>query len=180
MKLTAKREIFIVNVFQGMSQAQAYREAYPKSKKWKSNAVESNASTLMKNTKVLQRYEELRAMKVEKAVVTADMVIAELALLAFSDPAKLFNSHGHLIPIQDLPEEVSRTISEVTTTIKSVGKGDDAEPYEVTKIKQHDKKGSLDLLGRHFGIYELDNKLKVEHEVRFGSLNDYYKSLKSE
>lgn len=58
-KLTPKQEMFVQGIFSGLSQRQAYREAFPNSKKWKDSAVDSNASILLQNTKVLQRYREL-------------------------------------------------------------------------------------------------------------------------
>ena len=58
-KLTPKQEMFVQGIFSGLSRRQAYREAFPNSKKWKDSAVDSNASILLQNTKVLQRYREL-------------------------------------------------------------------------------------------------------------------------
>ena len=60
VKLTPKQEKFVDGILQGKSQRQAYIEAYPKAKKWKETSVDSNASQLMENTKVLQRLKELR------------------------------------------------------------------------------------------------------------------------
>lgn len=45
----------------GLSQRKAYREAFPKSAKWKDCTVDSKASHLEKNDKILARYEELKA-----------------------------------------------------------------------------------------------------------------------
>ena len=58
-KLTPKQELFVQGIISGLSQRQAYRQAFPNSKKWKDSAVDSNASVLLQNTKVLQRYREL-------------------------------------------------------------------------------------------------------------------------
>ena len=44
----------------GKSQRAAYREAYPSSRKWKDKNVDSRASNLLKNDKVLARYLELK------------------------------------------------------------------------------------------------------------------------
>ena len=44
----------------GKSQRVAYREAYPSSRKWKDKNVDSRASNLLKNDKVLARYLELK------------------------------------------------------------------------------------------------------------------------
>ncbi len=59
-RLTPQQEKFAQGVASGKSQAEAYREAYPRSKKWDQDAVYSNASTMASDTKVLQRIDELR------------------------------------------------------------------------------------------------------------------------
>ena len=58
-KLTPKQELFVQGIITGLSQRQAYRQAFPSSKKWKDITVDSNASRLLQNSKVLARYREL-------------------------------------------------------------------------------------------------------------------------
>lgn len=55
----------------GLSQRKAYRAAYPKSKKWKDATVDSKASSLAKNDKVLERLLELAKESSSKAVMNA-------------------------------------------------------------------------------------------------------------
>ena len=66
--LTAKQEKFVQELVKGKNQRQAYRIAYPSSIKWKDNSVDNKASLLLKNAKVLQRYNELQK-KVESRTV---------------------------------------------------------------------------------------------------------------
>lgn len=54
----------------GLSQRKAYREAFPKSVKWKDATVDSKASNLEKNDKVLARYNELKEEAATEAVLT--------------------------------------------------------------------------------------------------------------
>lgn len=65
--LTQKQEIFCQEIIKGKSQRQAYIKAYPNSAKWKENAIDSNASTLYKSTKVKQRLEELKKQTIGKS-----------------------------------------------------------------------------------------------------------------
>ena len=58
-KLTTKQEIFVQQLIAGQSQRQAYRKAYPSSKKWKDNVVDNKASELLKSGEVSVRYREL-------------------------------------------------------------------------------------------------------------------------
>lgn len=59
MLLTDKQEKFVHGLVAGLSQRKSYIEAYPSSKNWKDTTVDSNASKLLANTKVLTRYREL-------------------------------------------------------------------------------------------------------------------------
>ena len=58
--LTQKQEKYVQELINGKSQRVAYREAYPSSRKWKDKNVDSRASNLLKNDKVLARYLELK------------------------------------------------------------------------------------------------------------------------
>lgn len=68
--LTAKQEQFVQNVLQGMSQADAYRLAYPK-QKMSDKTVWESASKLMANPKVSARLAELRMELATPAIMSA-------------------------------------------------------------------------------------------------------------
>jgi phage terminase small subunit len=67
----ARHEIFAQELVQGTSQRKAYRVAFPKSVKWKDETVDSKASNLAKNDKVLARVKELQEEISSKAIMTA-------------------------------------------------------------------------------------------------------------
>lgn len=58
-KLTPKQELFVQGIISGLSQRQAYRQAYPSAVKWRDKVVDNKASELLKNGEVLVRYREL-------------------------------------------------------------------------------------------------------------------------
>lgn len=60
IKLTPKQETFIDNILQGKTQYESYILAYPKAENWQRNTVDSRASVLMNNKKILKRLQELR------------------------------------------------------------------------------------------------------------------------
>ena len=68
--LTAKQEQFVQNIIQGMSQADAYRSAYPNTKMSEKTIWEA-ASRLMGNNKVVARLSELRNELAKPAIMTA-------------------------------------------------------------------------------------------------------------
>lgn len=67
MSLTSKQEKFIQGVVSGLSQTDAYKQAYDTSK-MKENTIWNKASELMKNNEVRARYEELINKHREKAL----------------------------------------------------------------------------------------------------------------
>ena len=70
--LTTKQERFVQELIKGKSQREAYKIAYPASKKWKKdNAVDSKASQLFNDAKIKQRYEELKKKTEEKITYDA-------------------------------------------------------------------------------------------------------------
>ena len=84
-RLTDKQEKFVQNVLSGMTQVEAYRDAYPGGRS--SDAVVSkNASALLKKPHVQSRYEELlekvRKEGERRGVMTAAEVLEELSRIA--------------------------------------------------------------------------------------------------
>ncbi len=69
--LTSKQEKFVQNLIKGMSQREAYRDAYPSSKKWLDTSVDCEASKLFADTKVSQRYKELQEKASNAAIMSA-------------------------------------------------------------------------------------------------------------
>lgn len=68
--LTAKQEKFVQNIIQGMSQADAYRSAYP-NQKMSDKSVWETASKLMTNPKVVSRLNELRDKLASESIMSA-------------------------------------------------------------------------------------------------------------
>lgn len=68
--LTKNQEQFAQNIINGMSQADAYRSAYP-TQRGSDKTIWANASRLMKNSKVIARVEELRDKSAGPAIMSA-------------------------------------------------------------------------------------------------------------
>ena len=75
-------EKFVQCLITGMSQRKAYREAYPASKRWKDTTVDSKASTLNKNGKVAERYNELLEEAQDAAILTRKERMVTLSNIA--------------------------------------------------------------------------------------------------
>lgn len=68
--LTPKQELFVQNIIKGMTQADAYRDAYD-TKRMSDNAIYREASLLMNNPKVAQRLASLSAKADKKKIMSA-------------------------------------------------------------------------------------------------------------
>ena len=68
--LTTKQEMFVQNIINGMSQREAYKSAYS-CKNMTDNAIDREASLLMKNPKVTQRLKELRDQLANESIMSA-------------------------------------------------------------------------------------------------------------
>lgn len=80
-KLTDQQEKFAQALVRGISQSEAYREAYPKAKSWADTAVWPEASRLAAHPMVSARVAALRAPAVAAAGMTLEGHIAELQRL---------------------------------------------------------------------------------------------------
>lgn len=68
--LTAKQEKFVLNIIDGMTQADAYRGSYDTSR-MTDKTVHEKASRLMADDKVRARLEELRGMMMKPSIMSA-------------------------------------------------------------------------------------------------------------
>ncbi|MCH8988048.1 MAG: terminase small subunit [Chloroflexi bacterium] len=84
------------------------------------------------------------AERSERTKVTQDIVVQEMARLAFSNMADYLEWGPDGVRIKDLAElthGASRAVSEITETVN--------EGKRTLKFKLHDKKGTLDSLSNH-------------------------------
>ncbi len=139
--LTPKQEAFATGVAAGLSQAEAYRQAFPNSRGWKDNAVHSRASTLAAAAKVQQRIQELREKAADANEVTIERIVAEVVKVAFANQRDLMNWGPNGVKLKasdELTDEQAAAVSEVSESISATGGS--------LKLKTHDKLGALRFL----------------------------------
>ncbi len=68
--LTAKQEKFVHNLVKGMTQIEAYKDAYS-AKNMSDNAISREASLLLKNPKIAQRFKELGSKTESNTIMSA-------------------------------------------------------------------------------------------------------------
>ena len=95
---------------------------------------------------ITERRQEMQ----QRTAITADRVLAEYAKIAFFDPRKLFTADGAIKPVQYWDDDVAAVIGGLDVVEIS----DDGEMIgRVKKLKLIDKKGALDSIGKHLGMF---------------------------
>ena len=162
-----------------LNATRAYKVAYSRCKKDETASV--NGSKLLRNTKV-QEYISKKQKEIEKRTeVTQDMVIQELAKIAFLDIRKLYTENGQLKNIADIDSDTAGAISSLETLEEYDGYGDNREKIgDTKKVKVLDKTKALELLGRHLGMFndKLDVNIK-EKEEKKNAISDILSQMRN-
>ena len=113
--------------------------------------------------------------------MTQDMVIKELAKIAFLDIRKLYTENGQLKNVADIDDDTAGAISSLETLEEYDGYGDDREKIgDTKKVKVLDKTKALELLGRHLGMFndKLDVNIK-EKEEKKNAISDILSQMRN-
>lgn len=174
-KLTDNQERFVQELIKGKSQREAYKIAYPKSIAWTDKAIDVNASKLLKNTKVLLRYNELHDRLIKEAedecIITAKEVLRELKRIGFADIKDFLSfrtektvvgydkdsnepifDYAPIIDLIDSENVDGKAVQEVSLSAKGT-----------FSFKLHDKMAALDKLGKHLGMFT--DKVEVKGNI---------------
>lgn len=113
-----------------------------------------------------ERIQKLKEERSKRTKITADRVLQELAKIGFADIRQLFTSGGHLVSPENLGDEIAGAVSSIEVVTRMSAEQDDNGnqlPESVNKIRLSDKKGSLELLGKHLNLFT--DKIEVKHSV---------------
>jgi phage terminase small subunit len=146
--LTAKQEEFATGIACGLSQADAYRRAYPKSLKWADATVWKRASELAADGEVSGRVKELLKNAAAANEVTVERIVKELARIAFGSKRNVMRWGPNGLKLKesdDLTDDDAALVAEVKETVTATG--------GTLSLKTHDKVKALELLGKHVGMF---------------------------
>jgi len=163
--LTIKQEKFCQGLFSGLTQREAYKQAY-NCEKMTDKSVDENACKLAGDTKIASRLSFLIDELKGRNMVTVERVIAEYAKIAFADIKDFLRFGTEKVQIDEDEEgnpiyaykqiiDVKQSEEVDGTMIQEVS----ISPKGVFSFKLHDKKGSLDMIGKHLGMFT--DKLEV-------------------
>lgn len=167
MKLTDKQNGFCDEYLaNGMNATQAYMTIY---KVKNEETARTNASRMLTNANVCEYLSE-RQSEINRAVgVRQEDLAAELKKVAFTEITDFVSIEDQIYrtydPVTDEEEEKSQRI----VIVKETSEIDKGKIGAISGIKQgkygielilHDKLRAIEMLGRHTGLFEKDNKQK--------------------
>ena len=162
-KLTPKQKLFCDEYLIDLNATRAYKKAYINIKNDDTAAV--NGNRLLRNAKVKEYLDKRMKDREKRTEITQDMVLKELAAIAFSngaDFAKVTDDNMvHIVPTDELPEDKKKAISAIKETKFGIN------------IETCDKVKALELIGKHLGMFK--DKLELS-----GNVNNPYEELTTE
>ena len=161
MDLTPKQEIFIAEYLVDLNATRAAISAG-----YSAKTADTQGARLLVNVKVAAEIAKQQGKRLAKLEITAERVLNELALMGFAnmlDYISIGKDGQADIDLSALTREQAASIQEIT--VDTTGGAGDGERRLVlrNKFKLGDKRGSLELLGRHLKLFT--DKLELSGNV---------------
>ena len=170
--MTEKQKIFADEYLIDLNATRAYRVAYPSVKKDETAAAA--AARMLRNVKVQEYISERMQERQQRTEVTQDMVVKELAAIAFARATDYveIRSNGAcstvvIKPTTDLSDQQVCAIAGIKEGANGI------------EIKLNDKEKALELLGRHLCMW--NDKLDIKTPAIDDSIKEmeaYFEQLK--
>nr|MCK4930056.1 terminase small subunit [Nanoarchaeota archaeon] len=149
-KLTDKQERFCKEYVISLNAADAARKAGYSKKTAHVTGVQNLSKASIK-----KRLEQLQKPKLKQLNLTAEMVLKEMSLVAFSNIQDFFGKDGYLKPIQDLTRDQAAALSSLDIEEMYLGKGEARLSIgQAKKMKMWDKLKALNMLGNHLSLFQ--------------------------
>lgn len=151
--MTPKQKLFIEEYLVDLNATQAaIRAGYSPKTAYRIGAE------LLQKTSVSAGIQEALAERERRTEVTADMVIRELARIAFADIRTLYREDGSMKLPHELDDDAAATLAGVDTYEETSG---GAVTGYTRKSRRWDKAKALELLGKHLGMFPVNGKVEL-------------------
>ena len=128
----------------------------------------SQAHDLLKKPEIMAKISELEAKAARRTEISKDMVLRELARVAFVDPRKLFDENGRPKDLESLDDDTAAALASVDILEEyDFDDGNRVLIGHTKKYKWADKLRALEMLGKHLGMFT--DKVHVEGSVDTGA-----------
>ena len=160
-ELTFQQRVFVAEYLKDRNGTQAAIRAG-----YKANSAQEQASRLLSNAMVREAIEAFVIKAEEKAALTVERTLREVARLAFFDPRKLLKDDGSPKPITELDDDTAACLAGLEVLESYEGSGEERVFVgHVKKYKIADKNAALEKAMKHLGLYEKDNEQKPDVNV---------------
>lgn len=129
------------------------------------NAAKEQAARLLTKANITEYVKILQTKLQERSQITADMVINELAKCGFSNIQDFIERGNSTVDLSEVDARKAAAVSSVKVTNKTYGSGEDTTVEQQVEFKLYDKVSALNLLGKHFGTFDADNRQKASKFV---------------
>jgi len=158
--MTEKQKIFADEYLIDLNATRAYRAAYPNCKK--DSSADAAARKLLGNTRIQTYITERMEERQKRTEITQDMVLQELAAIAFARATDYVSVMGGMVQVKDTDQLSDSQIAAIAG-IKETQNG--------IEVKLGSKEKTLELLGRHLGMW--NDKLDVAGDMDMKIVVDY-------
>lgn len=116
--------------------------------------AEVTGSQLLRNPKCKAYLADKQRKMEKKLEISAERTMLELARIAFGDARQFYDDKGNLIPVHKLSDDAAASLAgmEVEEVFDKSRKG--FQTGILKKIKRYDKLPALNMLAKHFKIFE--------------------------
>ena len=124
----------------------------------RSDYTDTNAAKLLENTSIAEEIEKAMAERSKRTGINQDRVLHEIAKLALVNAADVIDMDTATVLPDAKPEDLACIQS---VKVKRTAKGKSI--IEEREVRFYDKKASLELLGRHLGMFK--DKIELQGAV---------------
>lgn len=150
--MTEKQKIFADEYLIDLNATRAYRAAYPNCKK--DSSADAAARKLLGNTRIQTYITERMEERQKRTEITQDMVLQELAAIAFARATDYVSVRDGMVQVKDTDQLSDLQIGAIAG-IKETQNG--------IEVKLGSKEKTLELLGRHLGMW--NDKVNVVGQI---------------
>jgi len=151
-KLTPKQKLFADEYLIDLNATRAYKAAYKSVKK--DETARTNGSRMLTNANVSKYIKERMNERSKRTEITQDNVLKELATIAFAKVTDFVTIENGVVIVKDT-KDIPKDLLPAIASIKEGKNG--------IEVSFYNKDKSLELLGRHLGMF--NDKIEVSGTI---------------
>ena len=167
--MTKKQKIFADEYLIDLNATRAYKVAYPRVKN--DEVARANGSRLLTNANVAAYIEKRMKERQERTQITQDMVVRELAAIAFARVTDYVNVKGGMVKIEDTSSLTEYQVK----ALAGIKQGKNG-----IEVKLNDKLKAAELLGLHLGMFKDKVEVSGSLEAEKSKLDDLLKQIRGD